>query len=52
MVAKLGGELNLQEALKSGDIVRVTESLDFSMSLICYPIFFPCCFFLRIELTC
>ena len=52
MVAKLGGELNLQEALKSGDIVRVTESLDFSMSLICYPNFFPCCFFLRIELTC
>jgi len=28
MVAKLGGELNLQQALQSGDIVRVTELLD------------------------
>jgi len=34
MVAKLGGELNLQQALQSGDIVRVTELLD------CFPRFF------------
>ena len=51
MVAKLGGELNLQEALKSGDIVRVTESLDFSISLIS-TLIFSLLFFLRIELTC
>lgn len=28
MVAKLGGELNLKQALESGDVVRVTELLD------------------------
>ena len=49
MVAKLGGELNLQEALKSGDIVRVTESLGFSMSLISTIIFFLAVFFSELN---